>query len=86
MKDLRILQLSTSEIKAYQTATGSILNFYCKEVPEGSLHVELAGGSVNQFCPSAVIGHNNQSKNTNTFDETAYTPGKRSSKSIREHR
>ena len=47
MKDLRILQLSTSEIKAYQTATGSILNFYCKEVPEGSLHVELAGGSVN---------------------------------------
>ena len=62
MKDLRILQPSTLEIKTYQTATGSILNFYCEDVPEGSLRVELPGGCVNRFCPSAVIGHNNQSK------------------------
>ena len=62
MKDLRILQPSTLEIKTYQTATGSILNFYYEEVPEGSLHVERPGGCVNRFCPSAVIGHNNKSK------------------------
>jgi len=34
MKDLRILWPSISEIKAYQTATGSILNFVKKFLKE----------------------------------------------------